>query len=159
MKPKTMQKILRRFQILPLHHIDTSVILEPDNTEDGRYCRRYLQKVGYNYMGKLSFPVLSELFVTLLKFQNYSDKRDLFDTIDTIISVRKIVFYSPEDICGIVDKIKKIDTRIEKVDGEIVACSIEDKASTLVTLDKDLLHNERIENAFGIKIRHPKDLL
>ena len=55
--------------------------------------------------------------------------------------------------------IKKLDTRIEKTDREIVACAIEDKATALVILDKDLLHNERIENAFDIKIKHPKELL
>lgn len=159
MKPKTLRKILRRFEGLPLHHIDTSVILEPDNTENGRYCRRYMQKVGYNYAGKFSFPVLSELFVTVLQTQNYADKQDLLDVIDKIISARKIGFYSSEDICNIMENIKKIDTRIEKMDREITACAIEDKADVLVTLDKDLLHNRKIENIFDIKIKHPKELV
>lgn len=159
MKQKTLRRILKRFQRLPLHHIDTSVILESETTENGQHCRKYLQKVGYNYMGKLSFPVLSELFVIVLKLENYVDKRDLFDTIDTMISARKMIFYSPEDICRITGKIKEIDTRIEKTDREIIACAIEDKAAVLVTLDKDLIHNERIENIFGIRIRHPKELL
>lgn len=159
MKQKTSKKILRRFQRLPLHHIDTSVILESESTEDGRYCRKYLQKVGYNYMGKLSFPVLSELFVTILQLENYTDKQDMIDVIDQIISARKIAFYSSVDICDIAEKIKEIDTRIEKMDREIVACAVEDSANVLVTLDKDLIHNERIENSLGIKIRHPKELL
>lgn len=110
-------------------------------------------------MGKLSFPVLSELFITVLKLESYADKQNLFEIIDTTVSVRKIGFYSPEDISETINSIKKIDTRIGKTDREIVACAIEDAAAVLVTLDRDLFHNERIENAFGIKIKHPKELL
>ena len=62
---------------MPLHHIDTSVLIEPEKTEDGRYCRKYLQKVGYNYRGKFSSPVFSELFMRLLAIENYDD-RDAF---------------------------------------------------------------------------------
>lgn len=50
----------RELKGLPLHHIDTSIILEPEITEDGRHCTKYLQRVGYNYRGVLSTPVLSE---------------------------------------------------------------------------------------------------
>lgn len=81
MKPKTLEKILKRFQRLPLHHIDASIFLEPEKTENGRDCRRYLQKVGYNYRGKISFPALSELFVTILRLPKYDDKHDLFESI------------------------------------------------------------------------------
>lgn len=39
-----------------------------------------------------------------------------------------------------------------------VSCAIEDNA-ILVTLDKDLLHNKKIEEQYKIKIRHPKELI
>ena len=55
---KTKEKLERRLVTLPLHHIDTSVVIEPENTPDGRFCRRYLQKVSYNYRGVFSAPVL-----------------------------------------------------------------------------------------------------
>ena len=60
---KTAQRLERRLFSLPLHHIDTSVFLEPENTENGRYCKRYLQKVGYKYKGKLyhEFPASIEI--------------------------------------------------------------------------------------------------
>lgn len=73
--------------------------------------------------------------------------------------MRKIEFYSPIDTCNIIEKIKKIDERIKSIDREIVACAVEDKAVVLVSLDTDLIHNEKIEKEFGIKIRHPKELL
>ena len=60
MKKKTFEKLLRRFLGLPPHHIDTSILLEPEKTEDGRDCRKYLQKVGYDYRGKLSLPVFAK---------------------------------------------------------------------------------------------------
>lgn len=40
-----------------------------------------------------------------------------------------------------------------------VACTIEKNVNTLVTLDTNLIHNEKIEREFGIKIRHPNELL
>lgn len=159
MEKKTSDKILRRFQKLPLHHIDTSIVLEPEKTEDGRNCRRYLQKVGYNYRGKISFPALSELFITILRLTKYEDKRDLFDAIDKTIFVRKIEFCSPLDTCDTIEKIKGLDERVKSTDREIVACAVEDKAVVLVTLDANLTRNEKIEKEFGIEIRHPKELL
>lgn len=159
MKKKTIEKLQRRFLTLPLHHIDANIFLEPEKTEHGRACRRYLQKVGYNYRGKISFPSLSELFVIILRLIKYDDKRDLFDAIDKTLSVRKIEFYSQIDICNIVEKIKTIDTRIKPTDREIVACAVEDSASTLVTLDKDLIRHEKLEKEFKINIRHPEEFL
>ncbi|MBI4170463.1 MAG: hypothetical protein HY514_02125 [Candidatus Aenigmarchaeota archaeon] len=48
---------------LPLHHIDTSVLLEPHTTENGRWCKKYLQRIGSKYRGVVSAPVLSELMI------------------------------------------------------------------------------------------------
>lgn len=149
----------RRLEMTPLHHIDTSVILEPEKTENGRFCRRHLHRVGYKYRGNISFPVLSELFLVLVRIKDYRDKHGLFDFIDGTIATRKIGFHSPKSISGIVERIEELDSRITPVDREIVACAVEENASTLITLDKNLIHNGKIEEEFRIKIMHPKELL
>ena len=90
---------------LPKHHIDTSVIVEPENTEEG------------------------------------------------------ISFYTPKDTSKLLKEIKSADARIANADREILACASEDRAYALVTIDKELLNNKRLEALLGIKIMHPKDLL
>ena len=144
---------------VPLHHIDTSVILEPINTENGRYCRRYLQKLNYNYRGKISFPALSEIQATILSVDDYNIRQDSIETIYHLIKSRKIKFYAPKFTAHIIMEIRNIDKRIEPLDREILACSIEDKALVLVTLDSTMINNKHIENAFKIKIKHPKELV
>ncbi len=153
------EKLDRRLLSLPLHHIDTSILLEPVNADDGRYCRRYLQRLGYNYRGKVSFPALSELMIVILELETFNKRYDLLETIVNLIKVRKIGFYSPLDVGKLLDKIKEVDRRIFPLDREIVACAIEDKAFALVTLDKNLIKNQKLEQEFKIEILHPKNLL
>jgi len=159
MLKKTKERLKRKFEVLTLHHIDTSVILEPESTENGKYCAKYLQLVGYKYRGILSFPVLSELFVTILKQLESRDRYDLLDLIDKTIKIRKMEFYSPDNVSELLQRIKTIDNRIDSLDREIVACAKENNAQILVTLDKNLINNKILERELGIKIRHPKDLL
>ena len=159
MKPKTVEKILRRFQRLPLHYIDTSIILEPEKGEDGRHCRRYLQLVGNKYRGVIPFPVLSELLLAITEMEKIRDRYDFLDILMDMISVKKIAFYAPKDIGKLLIKIKELDSRIEPTDREIVACGAEHNCDTIVTLDKNLIHNEKLESGLNVKIRHPKELL
>lgn len=140
------------------HHIDTSVFLESQTTEDGRYCRKYLQKVGRNYEGVVSFPVLSELFIVLLNL-DYVESHDTLDSFNHTFRVRKIGLYSPKNIENILGTIRKFDKRIDALDREILACAIENNADSLVTLDKKLTGNKILETNLRIRLLHPKDLL
>jgi len=146
-------------QQLPLHHIDTSVILEPSTTDNGRCCRRYLQKVGYNYTGKLSLAVFGEILVSIISTEVYNDMHDFLDVFAHLLRIRNISLYTPRNIGQTLNKILELDTRVGPTDREILACAIEDNAVNLVTLDKDLIGNKRLEKEFGIRIVHPKDLL
>ncbi|MBI4896361.1 MAG: hypothetical protein HY832_02330 [Candidatus Aenigmarchaeota archaeon] len=159
MQQKTLKKIVRKFEVLPLHHIDTSIMLEPEKTESGRQCQKYLQRVGYNYRGRLSFPALSELFVSILRIENSDNRYTVFDLIAQIVHSRKIEFYAQKDTSGIIETIRTIDPRLTPLDREIVACAVEDQALVLATLDSELIHNQKIEQEFKIKIVHPKELL
>lgn len=141
------------------HHIDTSIFLEPQTTEDGRYCRRYLQRVGRNFEGVVSFPVLSEVFATILRIKNYENRHNALDTFDNTFRIRKILFYSPKNIESILNKIVELDSRIDALDREILACAVEDKSDVLVTLDKKLVGNKKLEDSLRIRIFHPKNLL
>jgi hypothetical protein len=63
MKQKTLEKIIRKFEILPLHHIDTNIFIEADKeTKLGDACASYLNRIGYKYRGIISLSVLGELF-------------------------------------------------------------------------------------------------
>ena len=159
MKDKIREKINKRIAILPKHHIDTSIFLESEKTETGRCCRRYLQKVGYNYKGIVSFPVLGELMSAILSLDDYNERQTLLEIITGFIRTRKIERYSQKKTENISISIHHVDPRIDSLDREILACAIEDNAAILVTLDSKLLNNQKLENAFGIKIRHPKDLI
>ncbi len=159
MLEKVKEKLERRFVALPLHHIDTSVILEDPKSVDGKYCIKYLQKIGYNYKGIFSAPVLSELFLSILLLESNAKRHASLDVITDLIGTRKIGFYTPKNIHDILRKIKDLDARITPTDVEIIACAVEHKAANLVTLDRILIENVPMERAFRIRIRHPKDLL
>lgn len=148
-----------KFQKLPAHHIDTSVILEPKDTENGFYCQKYLNLVGYKFRGKFSLLVLGELLLKLLKFETLKEQYDLVDSITSLIRNRKIFFYSVfenEELCR---QVKENNVRIEKSDLFIFLSAVEDKATVFVTLDTALVDNEVLEREFGIKIKHPRDLI
>lgn len=142
---------------VPKHHIDTSVIVEPERTDDGRYCKRYLQKINYNFEGTLSFPVLSELFLILASIEDFNERYDFLEPLLALI--KRLHFYAPKDIGNILNRITTVDSRIDDTDRFILACGSEDKASALITLDKDMLNNKKLELLLGMKILHPKDLL
>jgi len=86
MKPKTLKKLLRRFQRLPLHHIDTNVIVEAlKDTKLGNICPGYLNRVGYKYRGVLSSSVLGEFLLHVLKDIKESEERKfMLNFIDKI---------------------------------------------------------------------------
>ena len=94
MKPKTLEKIIRRFEILPLHFIDTSILFEANNdTKPGNQCSDYLNRVGYNYRGVISLSVIGEFFmITFRDVQKSEEKYLLFNFMDSIIKKRKIKF-------------------------------------------------------------------
>lgn len=150
---------MKRFLSLPLHHIDASVLIEPEKTDDGRYCRRYLQKVGYACRGKLSSPVLSELFMRLLAIENYDDRDSFLMILDHLRRKRKVDYYTPVHIAKVIEDIEEIDNRLEPHDILIVACAIEDKARNLITLDRKLMHHKTIEERYGLRIAHPKEFI
>lgn len=150
---------IKRFLSLPLHHIDASVLIEPEKTEDGRYCRGYLQLVGYKYRGVLSFPVLSELFVRVIGLEDDEDKLGAIRFITHLRKYKKVAFYSPKRIAAVMEELGSLDRRLQPIDTNIVASSIEHNAINLVTLDRQLIHHKSIEEKFGLKILHPKELI
>ncbi|MBU5537689.1 MAG: PIN domain-containing protein [Candidatus Aenigmatarchaeota archaeon] len=159
MKKKTLLRLIRRFEKLPLHHIDSSIELEPGDTEDGKYCTKYFNIVGYKYRGKFCIPALGEILLAISFIADKTKQYDALDVFLKLIKERKIRFASVENTEEYVIKIKQLDKGIEPMDRLILACAIADGADTFVTLDEKLIHNEKIEKEFGIKIRHPHELV
>ncbi|MBI2542774.1 MAG: hypothetical protein HYW24_01160 [Candidatus Aenigmarchaeota archaeon] len=159
MQKKTEERLEREFLALPQHHIDTSVILEPENTEEGRACRRYLKRVGKKYRCVISLPVLGEILMDILSLETAREKYIALDLVDGIIAESEIAYYTPKTIGKLLLEIEELDTRVEPTDIEIFACFVEDGAKTFVTLDSKLIHNMRLEQMFNIEIKHPGELI
>ena len=158
MKEKTLQKLQRKFLSLPLHHIDTDVIIEPENAENGRCCTRYMKRAGIKYRGRLSIPVLGEILLYTIK--ELKDKKNQYTMLDLIlgfISERKIEFASVDCVEEIISKIKQIDSRIEPMDRLNLACAVADGADTFVTLDGKLLGNKKLVTELNIEIKNPSE--
>ncbi len=158
MKRKTKERLDRRLARLPLVHIDTSIILEKETTEDGYYCKKFLNMLGYRYRGKFSMPMLSEILLRIIRLDDSTERYKTLDMIYMLIKEKKIDLCSVKGTEDNVIKIKEVDYSISPSDRLIVACAVIDNA-TLVTLDKRLIKNKALEERFGIKIRHPKDLV
>lgn len=150
----------RKFQKLSLHHIDTSVILEPENTENGRYCTRYLRLVGYKYGGKFSIPMLGELLLYIIQKLDELSKR--YDTLDAILKIvfgREIGISSVRGVEEIFLKTKEVLSSLEPMDRLLLSCAIRDCA-TFVTIDTRLLRiGSHIKRNFGIEVKHPSELV
>jgi len=161
MKKKTKSKIDKKRQNLPLHHIDTCIILEVlFEGDDYESCKNYLNRVGYNYRGTLSIPVLGEIFMGLIsKLENETDKENAFRIANMLIDKRKMDFSSPQfKTYSIIDKIKSSESRVEPMDALNLAAAISDGANVFVTFDSTFLGNKKIETEFKIKIKHPNDV-
>ncbi len=162
MKQKTLEKITRRFRALPLHHVDTSVILE-SFFQDAKYaeeCKQYLNKIGYKYRGELSISVIGEVFVVIETDVKEAENKELFFRFfDSLIKRRKTMFATGDfNAYDLTAKIKNIETRIEPSDALHLAIAIQHKANVFVTLDEKIIHNRDLEKEFGIKILHPSEL-
>ncbi|MCK4730532.1 MAG: PIN domain-containing protein [Candidatus Aenigmarchaeota archaeon] len=163
MKPKTKKKLINRELLKPKHHIDTCIIIESaKNTKTGMICQKYFNLVGYKYRGYFSLPVIGEFFIKILdEIKEQYDRETALILLYDLKEEKSINFFVPSNkskIGKITEEILSLDRRLEFTDASIVACAIEDK-TILVTLDKDLLHNKKIEEQYNIKIRHPKELI
>lgn len=152
--------LVKKLNHLPVHHIDACIVTELLLDQEEKIpCKRYLNKVGYNYQGKISFNVLGEITKNLLiEIDESWIKEQAFIMLDDLIYKRRIDFYSPQCTAfNIALEINRLDTRIEPADALHVACAIEDKANAFVTIDTTLLRSKKIKEKFGLKIKHPMD--
>lgn len=145
---------------MEIHHIDTSVILEPNDTEDGHHCYKYRNLIGYKYLGKISLISLGELFDFVLRLKTYRQRLDSLDFIFDFIARGNVeVGISRQGADSTSNEIGNINYLISPADRMILATAIVDKADVLVTIDSKLVHNTFLERKFGIRILHPVDLL
>ncbi|MCK4429009.1 MAG: PIN domain-containing protein [Candidatus Aenigmarchaeota archaeon] len=155
----TKRKLVKRESNKPLHHIDTCIIIESaKETKSGNICKNYLNLVGYKYRACFSLPVVGEYFIKVITdVKEFIKQEQMFEYFRDLIKDKKIRFHILENV-SLKIRVKEIYSRIESTDASIVACAIEEKA-ILVTLDKELLHNKKIEEQYKIKIEHPKELI
>lgn len=118
-KNKTKNKIEKKWQNLPMHHIDACVVVEVLlSGDDYVSCERYLNKVGYKYKEVISISVLWEILVYLTKdIEKETDQEIALTAVSRLIPKRKIDFSSPQfKTYAIVEKIKTIEGRAEPMD-------------------------------------------
>ena len=138
--------------LLPIHHVDSCILLEDPTTIVGKLCQRYLTRLGKIYHGKLSLTVLGEVMNEISKISNFQQKLDLLDTMNQTMEVRKLEPYS------MAFEFNTDESKLKGLGGAdawILAAAIQDSANTFVTIDPRILRL-RIH---GIKIMHPKDVL
>ena len=158
---KTYKKLQRRFERLPLHHIDTDILIEAlKETKLGNQCSDYLNRIGYKYRGVLSLSIIGEFFlVTFRDVKEQSIRDSGFEFIDRFIRRKKVGFSSLKyENFRIIDKIKEIDSRIEDTDAVHLANCIQDKGDIFVTFDEKLVENSRLGKEFNMKLIHPESL-
>ena len=161
MKEKTLLKLERKFLALPMHHIDTDVLIESlKETKLGDICSEYLNKVGYKYRGVISLSVLGEFLLIIIRDNETIEQKEIaLRALDRLIEKRKVSFSTPTiETFNIAKDIFNLDSRIEPADALHYATSIKDNANTFVTFDGKMERNKTLENAFGVKIIHPGNL-
>ncbi|NCN39157.1 MAG: hypothetical protein COY38_01875 [Candidatus Aenigmarchaeota archaeon CG_4_10_14_0_8_um_filter_37_24] len=148
-------------RIKEMHFIDTCVFLESlikKKSYQKADCERYLTRINKIYRGVISIPVLGEYMETALE-KEYTDSLDVFEFLFEFVKTAKVRIISVKSsTLEIFHEIENIDSKIEFMDGLHLACAIENNIKTFVTIDHDLLGNQKIEEEFKIKIRHPKEL-
>jgi len=152
---------IEKFERLPLHFIDTNVIVEAlTDTKLGTICSDYLNRVGYKYRGILPLSVLGEFFLITFRDIEETSIRELgFRFIERFIERNKIGFSSLKyESLEIIDKIKGIDARIDDTDAIHLANCIQDKGNTFVTFDEKFFRSIKLEKEFSIRIIHPRNL-
>lgn len=162
MKPKTLERIAKKFSRLPSHFIDTSIILGTflENEEFREECKDYLNRVGYKYRGYVPVSVIGEIFMIINeRIESANDRELFFSFFDKLVQNRKMKFVGTVfEVYEKISEMKETDYKTEPLDALHLSIAITSNASTFVTLDKKLIHNHELENKFGIKILHPKEL-
>ena len=156
MKPKTEKKLIKRELLKPLHHIDTSIIIESmKETKRGEICSKYLNMIGYKYRGCFSLSVFGEILVNILtKIKDKSEKNIFLDWFSELVMYKKIGIYTLRDL-SLPAELTKMESRVKGTDALILASAVENKA-VLVTLDDALLRSEIIKSGHKIKIVAPE---
>jgi len=161
MKRKTKDKLDRKWQSLPLHHIGACIVLEVlIKQKEYEDCKNYLDRVGYKYRGVISASALGEIIMSSIKkFEKETEGGKVSLFIADLVSKRKIDFSTPKfKTHELVGKIKIVESRAEPTDALNLATAITENADVFVTLDGKLVGNKKLESAFKIKISHPSEL-
>ncbi len=158
MKEKTKLKLERRWLSLPVHHIDTSVIMEAFS-EDGKYreeCKSYLNQSGYKFIMNISLTVFGELLVVI--DDKEKEVKELFvGWLHQMMRRKRMKVSVPTfEILDTIKSLREFDYKVEFIDSLHLATAIEKNADAFVTLDEKLVDNSVIEKQFRIKIWHPK---
>ncbi len=159
MKAKTLERLVKRFQRLPLHGIDSSIILEAfdEKSEFRESCKNYLNKIGYNFRGVLPISVIGEVFTIIeTDMPDKSEKEVFFQFFDSLVKKRKINFSVPKKITfQTAERVKELENRIGATDALNLSIAVDEGIMVFVTLDADMLHNKQLENEFGVQIKAP----
>lgn len=144
----------------PTHYVDTSVFIEAltaPRTDAGRFCLRYLARLGKIYEWVFGSPVIEEYYIfALQKAKNIAD--DLHDFFWNLYQDHSpiILFLNPT-VLGKAEEVQKLDARLGFYDTLHLALA-QDKVQAFVTIDNKILNSEKLRS-LRVKVFHPADLL
>ncbi|HLC74977.1 MAG TPA: hypothetical protein VJH88_03920 [Candidatus Nanoarchaeia archaeon] len=143
--------------------IDSCVVLElVMKSQSGKefrslieQCQRYFYYLAERECGSISLPALGEIFRVLYSIKDEAIRMQRFTFVCDLIRKCNISFNSPDhETYRIATTIKEFDTLIEPADALRVSEALTSGA-TLITLDRKLIDNQRLQEHFNIKIKGP----
>lgn len=120
-----------------------------------RKCEQYFYRVAELENGVISLPALGEVFKTVYFVVDDQKRMALFNKICDLLAECSITFSTPEkETYAYAGEIMNFDSIIQAADALRVAEAITSGA-ILITIDRKLVENKRLETEFKIKIKEP----
>ncbi len=135
---------------LPLHHIDSSILMEHPRSEKGKMCIKYLERCGKEFRAKISMVALGEIMTKALGLEN-EKMNEFFILLKDLMVASKIGVYVveyPKVFTIALDDVEEQDGRLGHTDKLIIACAIADTdvPYRLITLDDKMIKSKVTEN-------------
>ena len=148
-------------QVKGSHFIDTSILASiVFNDPSEKECLRYLKRVPKIYKGNISLLVLGELYLSLLENIPDNIKRTgAFQDINGLIETLNLKYVTLElpHYISCIEKIKKVDSRLDITDTKILAEALGCESSQFITVDNKILKSQKLN--LIIKTIHPGDMI
>ena len=159
MKQKTKERLARKWDNLPLHYIDSCIIVDIIlNNKNYQKSKSYTDKLGKRYgKGVVSLLTLGEIVLAILNNEkNYIKRQIIFGRLTDLIDSRNINICSSSFIAyDLAIELQGEFQNLEPSDALHLAITIKKNAHLFATNDKDIISNRGLMNKYSLKIISP----